>query len=175
MTFNIPLFFINTGHLSCERVSERENAIATVCSSPCPSPTTHDPPVILPVITSGQISSVRYGANQRSQIFLSFQPQSSPREAPFKPILNLRDQKLLPPAKPARSNPPARRYLTGQGAVPAKESQGRKLRAHRLNRAVPVPSPEPSPAHLRRRLRASAEPQEHQPPLSEPQIHLDSS
>ena len=46
MTFNISLFFINTGHLSCERVSERGNAIATVCSLPYLSPTTREPPVI---------------------------------------------------------------------------------------------------------------------------------
>ncbi|RVW14176.1 hypothetical protein CK203_109728 [Vitis vinifera] len=46
MTFNILLFFIYTGHLSCERVSKGGNAIAVDYSSPCPSPTTCEPPII---------------------------------------------------------------------------------------------------------------------------------
>ena len=46
MTFNIPLFFIYTGHLSFERVSKGGNAIAAVCSSPCPSLTAREPPII---------------------------------------------------------------------------------------------------------------------------------
>ena len=46
MTLNIPLFFIYTDHLSCERVLKRERAILADCSSPSSSPTPHKPPII---------------------------------------------------------------------------------------------------------------------------------
>ena len=71
-------FFINTDHLSCERVSERGKAIATVCSFSCPSPTTREPPVI----SSGHHFRPNFVSpiwrEPESQIFLSFQLQTSP-------------------------------------------------------------------------------------------------
>ncbi|RVW33133.1 Retrovirus-related Pol polyprotein from transposon 17.6 [Vitis vinifera] len=119
----------------------------------CPSPTTREPPSSSPVITFGQISTVRYGANQRSQIFLSFQPKRVPREAPVQgPPLNLRGQKLFPSAKPAPQNPPARHYLTRSGGRPLqKRARVESSEPIDLTEQSPVPSPEPSPPHLRRR------------------------
>ncbi|RVW71915.1 putative mitochondrial protein [Vitis vinifera] len=53
------------------------------------------------------------------------------------PPLNLRGQSCFTSGEAAPQNPPRGVISLGQGASPAKESQGRKLRAHRLNRAVP--------------------------------------
>ena len=45
-TLDIPLFFIKTGHLSCQKVSERKNTKATFCSLSHLSPKPRKPPAI---------------------------------------------------------------------------------------------------------------------------------
>ncbi|RVW84635.1 hypothetical protein CK203_044626 [Vitis vinifera] len=96
-----------------------------------------------------------------------------PREAPVQGPTSEppRPKAASPPAKPAPQILRRGVISLGQGAVPCKREPGSKLRAHRLNRAVP--------GSLTRALsgtifgavvRASAELQEHQPPLSESQI-----
>ncbi|RVW12722.1 hypothetical protein CK203_111446 [Vitis vinifera] len=80
---------------------------------------------------------------QRSQIFLSFQPQTSPREAPVQG----------PTSEPPRPK-----------LFPLRRSPHLKI----LRRGVI--SLEPSPPHLGAAPAPPAQPQELQPPLSEPQI-----
>ncbi|RVW79459.1 hypothetical protein CK203_050032 [Vitis vinifera] len=143
MTFNIPLFFIYTGHLSCEKVSKGGNAIAVNCSSPCPSPTTCEPPIIF--------SGHRFRPNFDSPIW---------RE-PDEPNLP-----LLPAANESREEHLFKApllNLSGQKLFPLRRSPCLKI----LRRGVISLEPSPPPS---RRLRPPAEPQEHQPPLSEPQI-----
>ena len=140
MTFNIPLFFIYSGHLSLKRISKGGNVIAAVCLSPCPSPTTREPPVIF--------SGHHFQPNLDSPIWrdpeepnLSLLPATNESHEGrlFKaPPLNLRDRKLFPFRRSPHPKILRRGVISlGQGAVPCKREQGRKLRAHRLNRAVP--------------------------------------
>ncbi|RVW79399.1 hypothetical protein CK203_056085 [Vitis vinifera] len=118
----------------------------------------------------GQISTVRYGANQRSQIFLSFQPQTSPaRGACSRPTSEPPRPEAASLRRSPPQNPPARRYLTRSGGRPLqKRARVESSEPIDLTEQSPVPSPEPSPPSRRRRR--PREPQEHQPPLSEPQI-----
>ena len=97
ITFNIPLFFINTGHLSCERVSERENAIVTVCSSHCPSPTTREPPVISSDhhFRPNFVSPIWREPEEPNLHLLPAANESRERRLFEAPPLNLRCQKLL--------------------------------------------------------------------------------
>ena len=149
MTFNIPLFFINTGHLSCERVSERGNSIATVCSFPCPSPTTREPLVI----SSGH----HFRPNFVNPIWR--EPEEP--NLPLLPAANESRERHLFKAPPL--NPPARRYLTRPGGRPLqKRARVESLEPIDLTNQSPVPSPGSS--------EPLAELQEHQPPLSKSQI-----
>ena len=132
MTFNIPLFFIYTGHLSCKRVSERGNAIAVVCSSPCPSPTTREPPVI----SSGHhfrpnfVNPTWREPDEPNLPFLPATNESRERHMFKASPLNLCGQKLLPLRRS-----PHRRILRrgvislGQGAVPCKRKLGSKAQS----------------------------------------------
>ena len=97
MTFNIPLFFIYTGHLSCERVSKGGNAIAADCSSPCSSPTTCEPPIIF----SGHhfrpnFDNPKWHEPEEPNLPLLPAANESREKRLFKaPPLNLRGQKLF--------------------------------------------------------------------------------
>ena len=98
MTLNIPLFFIYTGHLSCERVSKRERAILVDCSSPCPSPTSCKPPIIF----FGHhfrlnFSIPKWREPEEPSLPLLLATRESREGSPFQiPPLSLRNQKLFP-------------------------------------------------------------------------------
>ncbi|RVW58825.1 hypothetical protein CK203_104019 [Vitis vinifera] len=76
-----------------------------------PEPDDAQPPSSLPVITSGQISQSDMGEPEEPNL-LSFHANESARGACSRPTSEPPRPKLLPPAKPAPQNPPARRYLT---------------------------------------------------------------
>ncbi|RVX13106.1 hypothetical protein CK203_017901 [Vitis vinifera] len=81
-----------------------------------------------------------------SQIFLSFQPQTSPAKAPVQgPPLNLCGQKLLPLRRSPHQNPPARSYLTRSGGRPLqKKARVESSEPIDLTEQSSVPSPKPS-------------------------------
>ncbi|XP_010655168.1 pistil-specific extensin-like protein [Vitis vinifera] len=75
---------------------------------------------------------------------------------------------VSPPTKPAPQKPPARRYLTRSGGRPLqKRARVESLEPIDLTEQSPEPSPAPS---LVSSPAPPAQPQELQPPLSEPQI-----
>ena len=132
MTFNIPLFFIKTDHLSCERVSERENAIATVCSFPCPSPTTCEPPVISSShhFRPNFLSLIWREPEEPNHPLLPVANESRGRRL-FKALpLNLRGQKLLHLRRSPHHKILQRGVISpGQGAVPCKRKPGSKAQS----------------------------------------------
>ena len=132
ITFNIPLFFIKTGHLSCKRVLERENAIATVCSFPRPSPTTREPPVI----SSGHhfrpnfVSPIWREPEEPNLPLLSTANESRERRLFKAPPLNLRGQKLLHLRRSPHHKILRRGVISpGQGVVPCKRKPGSKAQS----------------------------------------------
>ncbi|RVW11838.1 hypothetical protein CK203_085688 [Vitis vinifera] len=113
--------------------------------SPCPSPTTHESPIIF--LRSPLPAKSRQSDMERTRGAKSSSPSSYkriPRGAPVQGSTSEppRSKAVSPPAKPAPQNPPTRRYLT---------------------KPSPPPSPVPAPA-------PPAQPQELQTPLSKPQI-----
>ncbi|RVW19775.1 Gag-Pol polyprotein [Vitis vinifera] len=130
---------------NCERVSTRERAIVADCSSPCPSLTSCE----LPIIFSGHHFRPNFGnpkwrEPEEPNLPLLQAARESRKGSPFQnPPLNLRSKKLFPLWRS-----PHRRSLR-RGVISPVPS--------------PVPSPIPSPA-------PPAKPQEPQPPLLEPQI-----
>ena len=156
-------------------MSKGGNAIAAVCSSPSPSPTTREPLVIF--------SSHHFHPNLDSPIWREQEEPNLPllpgckrvlREVPVQSPTSEspRSEAVSPPAKPAPKNPPARRYLTRSGGRPLqKRARVESLEPIDFTEQSPVPSPEPSPAPSPVPSPAPpAQPQELQPPLSEPQI-----
>eukprot|EP00261_Vitis_vinifera_P029955 XP_010664697.1 PREDICTED: developmental and secondary metabolism regulator veA-like [Vitis vinifera] len=97
-----------------------------------------------------------------------------PREAPVQGPTSEppRPEAASPQVKPTPQNPPARRYLTRSGGRPLqKRARVESSKPINLTEQSLVPSPEPSPAPSPAPAPMSpAQPQEHQPPLSKPQI-----
>ena len=141
LKMTLSLFFINTGHLSCERVSERENVIATVCSFPCPSPMTREPPVI----PSGHhfrpnfVSPIWREPEEPNLPLLPAANESRERRLFEAPPLNICGQKLLPIRQsPHHGNLRRSQHhrilwrgviSLGQGAVPCKREPGSKAQS----------------------------------------------
>ncbi|XP_034684110.1 uncharacterized protein LOC117913265 [Vitis riparia] len=176
MTFNISLFFINTGHLSCERISERGRVIATVCSSPCPSRRHVHLRSSLPIITAGQTSSIR---NARTRGAKSSSPSSRKRASASACQASTSEPPRPEVASLLKSTPKKRqpsrhyrrlreRYLTRSGGRPLqKRARVESSEPIDLTGQSLVPSLEPSPVPF---PAPPAKPQASQPPLSEPQI-----
>ncbi|RVW85949.1 hypothetical protein CK203_041464 [Vitis vinifera] len=130
-------------HFEAAKISKGGNAIAAVCSSPSPSPTTREPPSSSPVITSAKSRHSDMARTEEPNLPLLPAANESARGTCSSPTSEPpRPEAVSPPAKPAPQNPP-------RGVISLEPS--------------PAPSPVPSPA-------PPAQPQELQPPLSEPQI-----
>ncbi|RVW11753.1 hypothetical protein CK203_089794 [Vitis vinifera] len=72
-----------------------------------------------PIISSGQISATRNGANQRGQVFLSFKPQESCERSQFQiPFLSLRSQSNSSSGEARAAKASGERYLTRSGGRP---------------------------------------------------------
>ena len=132
MTLNIPLFFIYTGHLSCERVSKRERAIVADCSSPCPSPTSCEPPIIF----SGHHFQLNFGnlkwrePEEPSPPLLPAANEFRERSLFQLTPLNLRGQKLFPLRRSPRRRSLRRGAISlGQGVGPCKRGPGLKAQS----------------------------------------------
>ena len=161
-TLDIPLFFIKTGHLSCQKVSKRKNTRATVRSLSHLSPKLRDPPAI----TSGHFLQSAMVRTKGAKSSFSSGCKRVAREAPVQGSTSepLRQVATPPPAEPAPLSPPVRRYQTRSGGrPPQKKARVVDSEPIDLTEQSPDPSPEPS-------SEPSAEPQPSQPPLAESQI-----
>ncbi|RVW70612.1 hypothetical protein CK203_056524 [Vitis vinifera] len=109
-TLDIPLFFIKTGHLSCQKVSKRKNTRATVCSLSHLSPKPREPSAI----TSGHFLQSAMARTRGAKSSFPFGRKRVAREAPVQGSTSEPPRQLAapPPAEPAPLSPPARRYQT---------------------------------------------------------------
>ncbi|RVW23648.1 hypothetical protein CK203_093959 [Vitis vinifera] len=120
MTFNVPLFYIYRSFEFQKEFSKGGNTIAAVCSSPCPSPTMREPPIIFFGHHFWPNFDSPIWREPEEPIFLSFQPQTSPARAPVQGPTSEppRPEAVSPSAKPRPQNPSARRYLTRSAGRP---------------------------------------------------------
>ena len=156
--------------MSCERVSKRERAIVADCSSPCPSPTSCEPPIIF----SGHHFRPNFGnpkwhEPEEPSLPLLQAARESREGSPFQnPPLNLRSKKLFPLRRSPHRRSLRRGVISpGQGVDPCK--RGARVESSELidlteqsPEPSPVPSPGPSPIPF------PAPPAEPQPPLPKP-------
>ena len=115
-TLDIPLFFIKTGHLSCQKVSERKNTKATVRSLYHLSPKPREPLAI----TSGHFLQSAMARTRGAKSSFPSGRKRVAREAPVQGSTSEPPRQVAapPPAELAPLSPPARRYQTRAGGRP---------------------------------------------------------
>ena len=115
-TLDIPLFFIKTGHLSCQKGSERKNTRATIRSLSYLSPKPCEPPAI----TSSHFLQSAMARTRGAKSSFLFGRKRVAREAPVQGSTSEPPRQVAapPPAELAPLSPPARRYQTRSGGRP---------------------------------------------------------
>ena len=153
-TLDIPLFFIKTGHLSCQKVSERKNTRATVRSLSHLSPKPCEPPAI----TSDHFLQSAMARTRGAKSSFPSGRKRVAREAPVQGSTSKPPRQVAAPprAEPAPLSSLVRRYQTRSSGRPP-QKKARVVDSEPIDLAEQ--SPEPS-------LALSSE------PLAEPQLPL---